>query len=115
MKRLTGAVCIDQGSRVLFDDVSEGGPMWQGSGPREVRVFQPFRAPFIDEPAVMISLGMWDIDHQTNGRVDIKAEVISAGGFEIVFRTWGDTHVARVRAEWLAIGTGWDEGEATGD
>lgn len=85
--------------------------MWQGSGPREVRVFQPFIAPFIDEPAVTVGLGMWDIDHQTNARIDIAAEAISPKGFEIVFRTWGDTHVARVRATWMAIGTAWDEGE----
>lgn len=85
--------------------------MWQGSGPREVRVFQPFTAPFIDEPVVTVGLGMWDIHHLTNARIDIAAEAISPKGFEIVFRTWGDTHVARARATWMAIGTAWDEGE----
>ena len=25
-------------------------------------------------------------------------------GFALVFRTWGDTRVARVRATWMAIG-----------
>ena len=33
-------------------------------------------------------------------------------GFEIVFRTWGDTRVARVRADWLALGEVADEDDA---
>lgn len=111
MKRVNGAICIDQGSRILFDDIGHGGPMWQGEGPREVRVFQAFAASFIDNPVVMVGIGMWDVDHMTNARLDIAAEAISPSGFEIVFRTWGDTHVARVRATWMAIGSAWDDGE----
>ncbi len=29
---------------------------------------------------------------------------IRAEGFAIVFRTWGDSKVARVRVSWMAIG-----------
>jgi hypothetical protein len=36
--------------------------------------------------------------------MDISADMVTAEGFVIVFRTWGDTRVARVRADWLAIG-----------
>ena len=35
---------------------------------------------------------------------DISAEMVNPEGFVIVFRTWGDTRVARIRADWLAIG-----------
>ena len=34
----------------------------------------------------------------------IKAEAITPEGFNIVFRTWGDSRVTRVRASWTAIG-----------
>ena len=37
-------------------------------------------------------------------RADLTAENVSEKGFHLVFRTWGDTRVARVRADWLAIG-----------
>ena len=47
---------------------------------------------------------MWDIDHKTNARVDISAESVTAQGFEIVFRTWADTQIARIRADWTALG-----------
>ena len=40
----------------------------------------------------------------TMGNAREKAEGISPEGFEIVFRTWGDTKVARVRVAWQAIG-----------
>ncbi len=52
---------------------------------------------------------MWDLDQKTNQRVDIAAESITTEGFEIVFRTWGDTRVARVRADWIAMGEVADE------
>jgi hypothetical protein len=109
MKRLSGAVSIDQGAVVLFNEVQDGGAMWQGEGPREVRVAQKFSEPFIDEPSVMVGMAMWDIAHQTNARMDLSAENIGPDGFDIVFRTWSDTHVARVRASWMAIGISWDE------
>ena len=41
---------------------------------------------------------------QANQRADSRADGITASGFDIVFHTWGDTRVARIRAEWLAIG-----------
>ena len=47
---------------------------------------------------------MWDMDQKTNQRADISAELVTPDGFIIVFRTWGDTRVARVRTDWLAIG-----------
>lgn len=109
MKRFAGAICVDQGAPVLFSDFQDGGPMWMGTGPREVRLSQAFKAPFIGDPVVTIGLSMWDIDHLTNSRIDILAENVTPHGFDIVFRTWGDTRIARVRANWLAIGPGWEE------
>lgn len=78
--------------------------MWTGEGPRELRRTIEFSEPFKSEPVVHVSLSMWDMDQKTNQRADISAEKVSAKSFAIVFRTWGDTRVARVRADWLAIG-----------
>ncbi|MDB6178829.1 H-type lectin domain-containing protein [Paracoccus sp. Z330] len=98
------AVAVTQGSVMMFSAFEDGGIMWSGSGPRIERSKVVFSRPFISRPVVHVSLGMWDIDGAQNQRADISAENIEATGFEIVFRTWGDTRVARVRAEWLAIG-----------
>lgn len=83
--------------------------MWTGSGAREVRQKEAFKEPFVAPPAVTVGISMWDIDHKTNSRVDISAENVSETGFEIVFRTWADTRIARIRADWLAIGLARDE------
>ncbi|MEM1101782.1 MAG: H-type lectin domain-containing protein, partial [Pseudomonadota bacterium] len=45
-----------------------------------------------------------DMDNAANSRADVRAEAVTVSGFELVFRTWGDTRVARVRANWTAIG-----------
>ncbi len=104
MRRYLRAIGIEQGSRILFNDFIHDGAMWSGSGPREVRHSQVFDQPFLDAPIVMVGISMWDIDHKTNSRADISAEAVTALGFEIVFRIWGDTHVARIRVDWTAIG-----------
>lgn len=115
MKRFSGLFGIQQGSRVLFSDFGNDGVMWTGFGPREVRLQQEFSDAFLEPPHVMVGLSMWDIDRRANSRVDITAENVSTTDFELVFRTWGDSRIARVRADWTAIGSvpddeNWDVG-----
>lgn len=95
---------IAQDSMLLFSDFQDGGAMWTGTGPRELRRVVEFDEPFKEAPIVQVSLSMLDIDNTTNHRVDISAEDIHPEWFAIVFRTWGDTRVARVRADWTAMG-----------
>lgn len=78
--------------------------MWTGQGARVVRTSVSLTESFIDAPVVHVALGMWDTDGGTNQRLDVSADRITASGFDIVFRTWGDSRVARVHAEWIAIG-----------
>ena len=95
---------IDQGSKVLFSDFVTDGAMWTGEGDREIRMKIKFSEAFVDSPAVMVGMSMWDIDQATNSRIDISAENVTKKDFDIVFRTWGDTKVARIRADWTAFG-----------
>ena len=105
MKRISsGSIGIQQGSRVLFSDFADGGAMWTGQGDRESRHLITFKEPYIDAPVVTVAISMWDIDNKHTSRADITAEKITAKGFHLVFRTWGDTRVARVRADWTALG-----------
>ncbi|MEX5728372.1 hypothetical protein Ga0609869_001725 [Rhodovulum iodosum] len=95
---------VDRGSVVLFSDFEHDGVMWTGTGPRAsrtpVRFSQSFRAP----PVVYVGISMWDLDQKTNQRADISAENVTEDGFDVVFKTWADTRVARIRADWMAIG-----------
>ncbi|WP_424939109.1 H-type lectin domain-containing protein [Aliiroseovarius sp. S253] len=95
---------VDRGSKVLFSDFEHDGEMWTGSGPRKLRSAISFSEPFLTPPTVTVSMSMWDIAGESNQRADIQAENITTEGFDILFRTWGDTRVARVRTDWLAIG-----------
>lgn len=93
-----------QGDDVMFSDFEDGGEMWTGKGPRERRHRVIFREVFRELPAVHVSLSMWDMHSANNDRADVAAEMISNTGFDVVFRTWGDTRVARARIRWMAIG-----------
>jgi len=100
----SGIIGIDQGDNVLFSDFETDGEMWSGEGPRERRKSLIFGRAFRTPPAVFVALSMWDMDSATNARADVSAENISSSGFDVVFRTWGDTRVARARVRWMAVG-----------
>ena len=105
MKRIyASTIGVDQGSEMLFSDFDTGGDMWTGEGAREVRVAVMFSENFKNKPNVMVTLEMFDFDNQTNQRAETVVENITNTGFDIVFRTWGDTKIARARAAWMAIG-----------
>lgn len=78
--------------------------MWTGHGPRKSTYRIAFDEEFEEPPTVHISMNMWDTDVASNQRLDVQASDITTSGFEIEFRTWGDTRIARVRVGWLAIG-----------
>jgi H-type lectin domain len=105
LKRISpAAVGIEQGRALLFSHFADGGAMWRGSGEREIRQSVTFSETFSDAPTVMVGISLWDADQKTNLRADISAENITATGFDIVFRTWADSRLARVRADWIALG-----------
>lgn len=110
MKRfLRSMIGIDQGETILFSDFERDGIMWTGEGPRQMRTHVTFSQPFVAPPAVTVGLTMWDMSNSANARADIGSEDVTEAGFSIVFRTWGDTRVARVRVGWQAIGPVRDE------
>ena len=105
MKRFSNhLIGIDQGDVVLFSDFEDGGIMWTGTGPRERRQAVKFSEAFRAEPVVHTSISMWDVDTASAVRAEVVAENITRTGFDIVFRTWLDTRVARVRVAWMGIG-----------
>ncbi len=99
-----GQMGIEQGRLILFSDFADGGPMWTGQGPRESRSRVAFSEAFIAIPAVQVAISMWDADQKTNLRADISADNVRRDGFDIVFRTWADSRIARIRADWTAFG-----------
>ena len=97
-------VGVDQGDLVLFSDFEDDGEMWTGDGPRLTRHPVRYSEKYDAAPVVQVSLAMFDISNGSNARADVSAENVSRDGFEIVFRTWGDTRIARVRVAWFSIG-----------
>ncbi|WP_323780761.1 H-type lectin domain-containing protein [Thalassovita sp.] len=110
MKRIRSNLTgIDQGDVVLFTDFEDGGEMWTGEGNRERRKKVTFSEPFKSPPAVTCSVSLWDVDYSTNIRSDVYALDITEKDFDIVFNTWDNTRIARIRVSWMAIGELSDE------
>jgi hypothetical protein len=105
MKKLRShTVGIDSGDVILFSDYEDGGEMWTGRGQRERRRHIKFSEKYKVPPTVQLSPSLWDLDATTIMRADIEAESVTKAGFDMVFRTWGDTRIARIRIAWMAIG-----------
>lgn len=94
---------------MVVSDFDSQGPMWTGEGDRSRRHRVLFPERFVAPPLVHLSLGMWDLDSGHNQRGDLLVENVSLTGFDIVFHTWSDTRVARMRVNWMAIGAVPDE------
>lgn len=100
----TNSIGIDQGEALLFSDFEHDGPMWANEGARLLTHKVRFSETFLKPPLVHVSMSMWDISNAATARMDIRAERITEIGFDIAFRTWRDTKIARVRASWMAVG-----------
>lgn len=95
---------IDQGDVVLFSDFEHDGDMWTGDGARSNTTQVVFSETYAQVPNVTVSTSMMDISNSAFTRFDVQAENVTPTGFDIVFRTWGDTQVARARVAWQSIG-----------
>lgn len=105
MKKLRSSIVgVDNGDEVLFEDFEDGGEMWTGRGQRERRRRIKFSEAFRSRPTVQLSISLWDVYAGSVLRADVSAESVTGDGFDMVFRTWGDTRVARVRIAWTAFG-----------
>lgn len=100
---------IAHGAVTMVSDFDTQGPMWTDTGDRSHRQRVEFGDRFVAPPVVHLSIGMWDLDSDRNQRGDLEVENVTLTGFDILFRTWGDTRIARMRVQWMAIGAVPDE------
>lgn len=95
MRKLRSLIVgVDSGNEVLFEDFEDGGEMWTGRGQRERRRRIKFSKKYLSVPTAQLSISLWDMDAGTVLRADVTAESVTEKGFDMVFRTWGDTKVA---------------------
>lgn len=105
MKKLNShRIGIDSGLVHGFSDFANDGEMWSGNGKRIRCVDVIYSEPFLNPPVIQLGFAMWDISNAANMRVELSVENVASTGFTAVFHTWGDTKIARLRANWLAIG-----------
>ena len=110
-KILSSALAIDQGNVLIFSDLEDGGEMWTGNVDRSRTARVNFSEQFREKPMVSIGIKMIDADSGANLRYDLILEDVSATGFNIRFKTWGDTKIARASVNWGAIGAGYGDGD----
>ena len=68
------------------------GGMWAQTASREAGSAITFVQAYVSPPVMLVGLSMRNLDIN-----------ITASSFELAFRTWFDTRLARFRANWLEI------------
>ncbi|MEZ5387784.1 MAG: H-type lectin domain-containing protein [Prosthecobacter sp.] len=81
-----------------------GDPAPKTSGARSFSVEVMFDSPFTSPPVVHLGLTGFDLDQRDSSRLTVKAENITANGFQAVITTWASSRVFSVEFDWLAIG-----------
>jgi H-type lectin domain len=79
------------------------GPMWTGTGPRNV--VQSIAFPpgyFSSPPKVIAAISGLDCGHEFNTRVNVTVQNITTSGFKVKVDTWADTQLAMVAVAWTA-------------
>jgi hypothetical protein len=83
-----------------YSSADQGYTLDKGSGERTLTVEVTFPKPFEVKPQVFLNLNTIDADHI---RVSMKAISISRDGFTIQITTWGDSKVALVGGNYIAV------------
>lgn len=105
MKKISGHLLgIDQGDVQVFSDFESGGPMWVSEGDRQRRAKVKFSEPFSEPPVVHVGFSLLDMSTGPSIRADLSAQNITRTGFDLTFKTWADSRVARIHASWIAFG-----------
>ena len=105
MKRVAShLIGSDQGELMLFSDYENDGEMWTGTGERERVLPVTFSQAYRNLPVVHCAMSLLDLATGPSIRADVGTRDITETGFSIVFRTWEDSRVARIRVAWMAIG-----------
>jgi hypothetical protein len=73
-----------------------------GTGERDFRATIKFPEPFTSPPKLAVALTGVDLSNFANSRIEIYAEDIEAGEFDLIVHTWWDTQVFGVSGVWIA-------------
>lgn len=63
-----------------------------------------FSSAFAAPPTVFVAVRVLDADHNRNLRFDVFANNVSQTGFNLTFKSWADTRIYGLIADWLAFG-----------
>lgn len=99
-----GDAQVISGSGELFNHVDGNLPMWAGDGDRMVDMYISFVQGFAMPPVVTVGVCGMDSDRDANLRFSVEAVQVQREGFRILFKTWGDTRIARASVSWQAFG-----------
>jgi hypothetical protein len=82
-------------------------PMMAPTGPRTFTETVVFKDAYVEPPTVVTALTAFDILNDSNARISVSVNNVSATGFELVLHTWNTTKIWACTVTWMAYSAGW--------
>ncbi|MBV8308798.1 MAG: hypothetical protein JO344_00220, partial [Planctomycetaceae bacterium] len=98
-----GRVALSAGSLWTGRDEGAAWKLGQGMGEREYVKHVTFSKRFDTPPQVVVGSSFLDVDQSKNTRVEVSARDVTPEGFDLVLKTWSDSIVYSLGANWLAL------------
>jgi hypothetical protein len=95
-----------QGGELVSDTGtnSNARTLLEGTGERKFSTHVNFPEPYQEPPVVVLSLSGLDVLNNANNRVTVKPINITQKGFDVEYKTWGDTKIQSVFLNWTSFG-----------
>jgi hypothetical protein len=75
-----------------------------GTGERKFIAHVSFKDPYTVPPDVIVSLTGLDVANYANERLTVTPINVTPKGFDVEYKTWADTRVYSLWANWVAFG-----------
>ncbi|HBE16224.1 MAG TPA: hypothetical protein DEG17_16560 [Cyanobacteria bacterium UBA11149] len=75
-----------------------------GTGERKFTTHVDFKEPYKQPPVVVVSISGMDVRTSANNRLVVTSKNVTASGFDVECKTWGDSQIWSVFLNWTAFG-----------
>lgn len=75
-----------------------------GTGERKFTTHVDFKEPYKQPPVVVLSISGMDVLNSANNRLVVAPKNVTANGFDVEYKTWGDSQIWSVFLNWTAFG-----------
>ncbi len=97
------AQTIGETGKFSVDSSTPGYTLNKGDGERTVTLEVKFTKKFTSKPDLIFAVNIVDANKECNLRYAVESSFVSAEGFLLKVKTWGDSKINQLSGSWIAV------------